>query len=84
MNTNHHHAENWFSLTTAAEALGSTPLNILMHIKRGLLIGVEQEGGWLVDPDSLQSLLHKRRDGETPAVCQPGCTRKAGGCGSCS
>lgn len=83
MSANHHHAEHWLSLAKTAETLGSTPLNVLMHIKRGLLTGVEQEGGWLVDPDSLRVLLHKRREGETTAVCQRGCTRKAGACGSC-
>jgi hypothetical protein len=60
----------------------TTPLNVLMHIKRGLLVGREQEGGWLVDPESLAALLSKRAAGELPTVCQSGCSKNHG-CPSC-
>jgi hypothetical protein len=84
MNANRSRMAHWFPLAQAAEALGSTPSNVLMHIKRGLLAGVEQEGCWLVDPDSLAALLEKRRGGESPVVCRSSCGAKRGGCGSCS
>ncbi|GEM_PF-633257 len=74
----------WLSLEQAAEILGSTPLNVLMHIKRGLLVGAEQEGGWLVALASLTALLEKRCQGEAPVVCSSGCAKKVDGCGSCA
>ena len=73
---------NWVSLAQAATILSSTPLNVLMHIKRGVLTGVEQEGDWLVAPDSLAVLLLTRREGNAPAVCSNSCS-KAHGCKSC-
>lgn len=76
--------EHWFSLAQASEVLGSTPLNVLMHIKRGLLTGLERNGDWQVDPDSLATLISKRGEGNVPAVCQSGCAKKADGCRSCA
>ncbi|NJC89169.1 MAG: hypothetical protein FIB02_11675 [Desulfuromonas sp.] len=84
MNSATLNSETGVSLAQAAEALGSTPLNVLMHIKRGLLVGREQAGGWLVDPVSLEALLRRRHGGELPVVCKSGCGKKAGGCGSCA
>ncbi|TLM65917.1 MAG: hypothetical protein FDZ69_08130 [Deltaproteobacteria bacterium] len=82
MTNDHDPVETWLPLAAAAEALGSTPLNVLMHIKRGLLAGVEKESGWQVDPASLAALLRQRGEGGAPAVCRSGCS-KAGGCKSC-
>ena len=82
MNTDNHEIESWMPITEAARLLGSTPLNVLMHIKRSLLVGRESEDGWLVDPVSLTALLDKRREGAVPAVCQSGCSKKHG-CQSC-
>ncbi len=82
--SNNHEFTHWLSLEEAAQKLGSTPLNVLMHIKRGLLVGADPEGSWVVDPASLEELLSKREDGEVPQVCKSGCGKKAGGCGSCS
>ena len=53
----------------AARRLGSTPLNTLMHIKRGLLKGIEVDGAWLVDRRSLEALLEKTGDHKTDDVC---------------
>jgi hypothetical protein len=74
--------ERWIPLVRAAELLGSTPLNVLMHVKRGLLSGVEREAGWLIDPNSLALLLGRRKVGEVLAVCRSGCT-KIHGCERC-
>ena len=84
MITSHHDTEQWLPMTQAAKKLGTTQLNVLMHIKRGLLVGVEREDVWWVDPDSLAVLLRKRTEGTLPAVCSGGCAQKAGGCGSCA
>ena len=73
---------SWMTLAQAADCLNTTALNVLMHIKRGLLNGEELEDGWRVAPASLDALLEKRRDGEAPAVCASGCG-KAHGCQSC-
>lgn len=74
----------WITAAQAAEHLNTTVLNVLMHIKRGLLAGEEREDGWRVDPASLRCLLEKRRDGEVPVVCRSNCGKKTGGCGSCN
>jgi hypothetical protein len=55
-----------------------------MHIKRGLLFGVENDGVWLVESASLEELICKRKTGNMPDVCQRGCAKHAGGCGSCA
>lgn len=83
MKSEHRKSTEWLSLVSAAEQLGSTPLNVLMHIKRGLLAGREGAAGWLVDADSLATLLARRQNGAVPAVCRSGCSKQAGSCGSC-
>jgi hypothetical protein len=83
MNADYDNA-HWFSLDQAAEVLGSTPLNVLMYIKRGLLTALEHDGDWRVDPDSLAMLIRKRGEGNAPAVCRSACAKQAGGCGSCA
>ena len=82
MKNDGHDIAGWTPVAEAAQIMGTTPLNVLMHIKRGLLVGREQEGGWLVDPESLAALLRKREAGKLPAVCQSGCSKKHG-CPSC-
>jgi hypothetical protein len=82
MSIDSHHGENWTPIAEAAQLLGTTPLNVLMHIKRGLLVGVELDSSWLVKPESLATLLRKRSEGKVSAVCRSGCS-KAHGCKSC-
>ena len=77
-------ADNWIPTAQAAKKLGTTPLHVLMHIKRGLLFGVENDGVWLVESASLEALIRKRKAGNIAVVCQSGCTKHAGGCGSCA
>lgn len=76
-------SNTWLPLVSAAEQLGSTPLNVLMHIKRGLLVGREGAAGWLVDADSLGALLARRQAGAAPTVCRSGCGKPARSCGNC-
>ncbi len=82
MRTDSKQSTDGLSLAQVAAIMGSTPLNVLMHIKRGVLKGVEVDGEWRIDPASLDELLEKRREGEIPAVCKSSCS-KAHGCKSC-
>jgi hypothetical protein len=61
--------EEMIGIEEAARKLGSTSLNTLMHIKRGLLKGIEVDGAWLVDRRSLEALLEKTGGRKTDDVC---------------
>ncbi|WP_305044708.1 hypothetical protein [Geoalkalibacter sp.] len=65
------------SLEEAAATLGTTTVNILMNLKRGLLEGREIEGCWWVSRASLAAHGGNTRE----AVAQPHCRRST--CGSC-
>jgi hypothetical protein len=68
-------------LQVAAERLGTTPLNVLMHIKRQLLTAEERDGQWYVDAASLQAL--QASQGTTAkSLCRSQCAA-SGGCKSC-
>lgn len=69
-------------IAEAAKSLKSTELNVLMHIKRGLLKGTEAEGGWLIETASLTALVAAGDSSKGAVVCPPSCG-KAGGCSSC-
>lgn len=70
------------SLDEAARRMHSTPLNVLMHIKRGLLPGEETGDGWLVDAAALEDYLGKRADAAPGSVCeQNSCAHKCSSCG---
>ena len=71
-------------LSVVAEQLNSTPLNVLMHIKRGMLAGVEEDGRWLVDSHSLDALLATTGGSKVEDVCASGCAKKHACGGSCS
>lgn len=66
----------------AARTLKTTELNVLMHIKRGLLEGVEDVGGWQVTAASLAALAAAGPAPKGQVVCPPSCG-KGGGCSSC-
>lgn len=68
-------------INEVAELLQTTPLNVLMHIKRGKLIGTEEEGTWSVDSESLAA-FRSVREGADKTLCRSGCSR-TGGCASC-
>ena len=72
----------WIPLQEAARRLQTTPLNVLMHLKRGLLKGVENEDLWLVDAVSLVELQARTGGGKAADVCASGCSKKHG-CSSC-
>jgi len=82
MQAKHIDKKQWFTLAQAAETMGSTPLNVLMHLKRGLLVGEEYADGWRVEAQSLADLIRKRGETGTPTLCASGCS-KTHGCKSC-
>ncbi len=68
-------------LEAAAKQLGTTPLNVLMHIKRQLLVAEDRDGQWYVDPASL-SALQLNQGGADKSLCRSQCAA-SGGCKSC-
>ena len=70
------------TVTEVAEALGTTPVNVLLFIKRGLLEGREGEDGWVVAPESFAAFRASEAGQVGRATCRSACG-KAGGCGSC-
>ena len=67
----------------AALELGTTELNILMHLKRGLLTGTEIDGAWYVSRASLIALQGRDDLPAAASLCKTGCA-KVGGCGGCA
>ncbi len=75
--------EEMLPIVEAATLLETTPLNVLMHVKRGLLKGVEEAGGWLIERASLDALLASS-GGKSDQVCASGCAAKHACSGGCS
>lgn len=73
----------WLAAGEAAQAMGTTELNILMHIKRGFLQGREVDGEWQVSAESLTAFQRESQGAKAKVVCQSGCGGKKGGCGTC-
>ncbi len=72
------------SAKEVAQELGTTPLNILLYIKRGQLAGQEIKGKWYVEATSLAALKSQAASvGSAP--CKPACGHGGhdGGCGGC-
>jgi hypothetical protein len=72
------------SITMVAEILNTTPLNVLMHVKRGMLDGTEEEGIWMIDKASLDAFVAETGGSKADDVCASGCAKKhacGGGCG---
>lgn len=76
--------KNTLPIKDVALILQTTPLNILMHIKKGLLKGVEQEGGWLIERASLEIFLEKTGGVKAADVCTTGCAKRHACGGGCS
>lgn len=66
-------------LATAAAALHTTPLRVLMLLKRQELAGELLEGEWYVDRAALDRLRAEGVAPLSPPDCRSSCT--AGGCG---
>ena len=78
---NHTMEAGKIDLDEAAIRLESTPLNVLMHIKRKLLRGEEIDGRWFVEVTSLENFLTERGNSPKENVCQSSCSHKCPSCG---
>jgi len=58
------------SIAEVATAMKTTSLNVMMHIKRGLLVGEEIDGVWYIPADSLASYLSQPERGSNVSVCK--------------
>ena len=58
------------SVADVATSMKTTPINVMMHIKRGLLAGEEIDGAWYVPADSLASYLSDAGRGSNGSVCK--------------
>lgn len=70
------------TVAEVAETLGTTPVNVLLLIKRGLMEGRESDDGWVVASESLAAFRASEAGKIGRATCRSACS-KAGGCGSC-
>ena len=69
-------------IQAVAERLKTTPLNVLMHIKRGLLEGQEVDGAWFVPAPALAAYLETEDEAAHGSLCKQHCQH---GCkSSCS
>jgi len=71
-------------LAVVAKQMNTTALNVLMHIKRGILEGIEEEGLWMVDRQSLETLMAKTGGNKAENVCARGCAKVHACGGGCS
>lgn len=68
-------------IVEAAEKLKTTELNILMHIKRKILDGVEKDGKWYLSRRTFDNFLDQ--DGDSKANVVSAKSHCGHGCGSC-
>lgn len=71
------------TVTEAAAALSTTPMAILMLMRRGELVGIEVDGSWQITAASLEKVLAGKKTDEPLVECRSSCAAKAGGCASC-
>jgi hypothetical protein len=75
--------EKWVAAEKAAHEMGTTVMNVLMHIRDGLLRGREVDGLWQVTAESLADQLRRSPEEKGSSLCRSGCASKNGGCGAC-
>jgi len=69
------------SIKLVAQQLQTTELNVLMHIKRGFLEGLEKGGNWYVSESSLNKFLSTDKQNTDSVICTS--SHCGHGCGSC-
>ena len=75
-------ATGTLTLDAVARRLQTTRLNLLLHIKHGLLPATEHQGDWSIREEDLQAFLARTQTAEPGALCaSSGC---GNGCGSCA
>lgn len=70
---------DYLTTAEAAENLGTTPTKVLMLLKSRDLKGLEIEGEWFVEPDSLACCKAHGIDVKSAQGCASYCS--SGGCG---
>ncbi|MDX2480845.1 MAG: ADP-ribosyl-[dinitrogen reductase] hydrolase [Desulfuromusa sp.] len=68
------------AIADVAAAMKTTTLNVMMHIKRGLLSGEEIDGDWYVLADTLAEYQKESGDSAHGNLCKSSCGH---GCSSC-
>ncbi len=69
-------------LDVAARKTHSTTLNLLIHIKRGLLPATEEQGRWFINEADLNAFIAENRKADPGELgLHSGCGK---GCGSCT
>lgn len=76
--------ETTVTLEQAAEFIGTTPMNILMHLKYKLIVGTEANGSWSIDSKSLHA-FKKEHHGKDRTLCKKHTCQHSqnSACGSC-
>ena len=69
------------TLSKTAQLLKTTQVNVLMHVRKGLLEQVEEDGLWYVTIDSFEAFVSQHGIRKSDSVCASGCGRHAS-CGS--
>ena len=69
------------SLSKTAQLLKTTQVNVLMHVRKGLLDQVEKDGRWYVTINSFEQFVSENGIRKSDSVCAAGCGRHAS-CGS--
>jgi hypothetical protein len=67
-------------ISEAASHMGTTEMNILVHINRGLLAGEESDEGWFINFDSMVALMNKSGCSKTDVVIKSSCASCSGSC----
>lgn len=72
------------SVESVATELGTTKLNILMHLKKGILTGEERDGVWLVTSESVEEYKLSHPGERADSLCTSGCKKASACSGGCS
>lgn len=73
--------QRMLSLEETAQQMGSTKLNVLMHLKRGHIDGEENDGQWAISESSLTHFLESDEASRDSVICRQHCRSRH--CGSC-
>lgn len=71
----------FLTLSKTAQLLKTTQVNVLMHVRKGLLEQVEKDGLWYITISSFEAFVSQNGIKKSAAVCASGCARAAS-CGS--
>ncbi|PLX78622.1 MAG: hypothetical protein C0615_03495 [Desulfuromonas sp.] len=68
-------------LSKAAQLLKTTEINVLMHVRKGLLEQVEKDGIWAITIKSFEEFVSKNGIKKSEGICTSSCPHAAS-CGS--